>query len=58
MSRATVGMVIDELLTDESLRIRFAVNPMETVVGLVLRGFDLTRTRSISCVAPMLVCGS
>jgi hypothetical protein len=43
MSRANVGMVIDKLLTDENLRLRFAVDPMETVAGLFLRGFDLTR---------------
>ena len=43
MSQANVGMVVDELLTDESLRIRFALNPVETIVDLCLRGFDLTR---------------
>ena len=43
MSRASVGMVIDKLLTDENLRIRFAVDPIETVAALFLRGFDLTR---------------
>ena len=43
MSRAIVGMVIDKLLTDENLRIRFAVDPIETVAELCLRGFDLTR---------------
>ena len=43
MSRASVGMVIDKLLTDENLRIRFAVDPIETVADLFLRGFDLTR---------------
>ena len=43
MSRAIVGMVIDKLLTDENLRIRFALDRMETVAELCLRGFDLTR---------------
>ena len=43
MSRASVGMVIDKLLTDENLRIRFAVDPIETVADLFLRGFNLTR---------------
>jgi hypothetical protein len=43
MSRASVGMVIDKLFTDEDLRIRFAVDPMEAVAELCLRGFDLTR---------------
>ena len=42
MSQANVGMVIDKLLTDESLRIRFALDRVETVVELCLRGFDLT----------------
>ena len=43
MSRAIVGMVIDKLLTDENLRIRFALDRVETVAELCLRGFDLTR---------------
>ena len=43
MSRTIVGMVIDKLLTDENLRIRFALDRMETVADLCLRGFDLTR---------------
>ena len=43
MSRASVGMVIDKLLTDENLRIRFALDRLETVAELCLRGFDLTR---------------
>ena len=42
MSRAGVGMVIEKLLTDESLRIRFAFDRMETVAELFLRGFDLS----------------
>jgi hypothetical protein len=43
MSRSIVGMVIDKLLTDENLRIRFALDRVETVADLCLRGFDLTR---------------
>ena len=43
MSRAGVGMVVEELLTDENLRVRFALDPMETVADLFLRGVDLTR---------------
>jgi hypothetical protein len=43
MSRAGVGMVVEELLTDEKLRVRFAVDPMETIADLFLRGADLTR---------------
>ena len=43
MSRAAVGMVIEKLLTDENLRIRFALDRMETVAELFLRGFDLSQ---------------
>ena len=43
MSRAGVGMVVEELLTDEDLRVRFALDPMETLAELCLRGFNLTR---------------
>jgi hypothetical protein len=43
MSQSIVGMVIDKLLTDENLRIRFALDRVETVAELCLRGFDLTR---------------
>jgi hypothetical protein len=42
MSRAGVGLVIEKLLTDEDLRIRLALEPMETVAELFLRGGDLT----------------
>jgi hypothetical protein len=43
MSRTSIGMVIDKLLTDENLRVRFALDPIETVAELFLRGFHLTR---------------
>ena len=43
MSRAGVGMVVEELLTDENLRVRFALDPMEMVADLFLRGVNLTR---------------
>ena len=43
MSRAGVGMVIEKLLTDEALRIRFALDRLETVAEVCLHGFDLTR---------------
>ena len=43
MSRVAVGMVIEKLLTDENLRIRFALDRMETVAELFLRGFDLSQ---------------
>lgn len=42
MSRASVGMIIEKLLTDENLRIRYAFDRMETIAELCLRGFDLT----------------
>ena len=43
MSRAGVGIVIEKLLTDENLRIRFAFDRIETVAELCLRGVELTR---------------
>ena len=43
MSRAGVGMVIDKLLTDEHLRMRFALDRIETIAELCLRGVELTR---------------
>jgi hypothetical protein len=36
-------MVIEKLLTDERLRIAFAVDRMETIAELCLRGAELTR---------------
>jgi hypothetical protein len=42
MSQAGVGIVVEKLLTDENLRIRLALEPMETVAELLLQGFDLT----------------
>ena len=42
MSRAVVGMVVEKLLTDEDLRLRFALGPMDAIADLCLRGFDLT----------------
>jgi hypothetical protein len=42
MSQQMVGIVIDRLLTDEDLRIRFIVEPMETMADLHARGFELT----------------
>ena len=43
MSQAGVGTVIEKLLTDEDLRIRFALDRFETVAELCLRGVELTR---------------
>jgi hypothetical protein len=42
MSQAGVGLVIDRLITDRSLRLRFAFDPVQTVVELYLRGVDLS----------------
>ena len=42
MSQQTVGLVINRLITDEDLRIRFIVEPMETMADLHARGFELT----------------
>ena len=43
MSHMGVGKVIDKLLTDENLRTRFALDRIETVAELCLRGAELTR---------------
>jgi hypothetical protein len=42
MSHETVENVIDRLLTDEDLRIRFMVDRMETLAALWLRGLELS----------------
>ena len=42
MSQTGVGQVVEQLLTDENLRIRFALDRIETVTELCLRGFDLS----------------
>jgi hypothetical protein len=42
MSQAGIGMVIDTLLTEEKLRIRFAADRISTVTELFQRGFDLS----------------
>ena len=42
MSHQVVGQVIDRLLTDEDLRVRFVVNPVEALADLHLRGLALT----------------
>jgi hypothetical protein len=43
VSRAGVGIVIDRPLTDESLRIRFALDRIDSVAQLCLGGVELTR---------------
>ena len=42
MSRLGIGMVIDTLLTEEKLRMGFAVDRISTVTELFRRGFDLS----------------
>ena len=42
MSQRTVGIVIDRLLADESLRLRFEEDPVETVGELLACGVELT----------------
>jgi len=42
MSHQMVGIVIHRLLTDDDLRVRFAVDPIETLADLNFRGFALT----------------
>ena len=43
MSRVGIGTVIDTLLTEEKLRIGFAVDRISTVTELFRRGFDLSQ---------------
>ena len=42
MSHQVVGHVIDQLLRDEDLRVRFALDADDTIAELICRGFDLT----------------
>ena len=42
MSQRMVGIVIDRLLTDEDLRMRFALDRIEAVIELSLDGLELT----------------
>jgi hypothetical protein len=42
MSREAIGMVMNRLLTDEDLRVCFAVDPLTTLGELQNRGFELT----------------
>jgi hypothetical protein len=42
MSQTGVRKVVEQLLTDENLRIRLGFDPIETVAELCLRGFDLS----------------
>ena len=42
MSQAHLGIVVEALLTDENLRIRFALERMEMIADLCVRGVELT----------------
>jgi hypothetical protein len=42
MSQQMVGIVMNRLLTDEDLRFRFTVEPVETLADLHARGYELT----------------
>jgi hypothetical protein len=42
MTRNTVGIVIERLLTDEDLRVRFALDRIDTLALLRAHGFELT----------------
>jgi hypothetical protein len=42
MSRQTVGLVVERLLTDECLRTQFALDPVEAIADLHVRGLELT----------------
>ena len=42
MSHQVVGHVIHHLLTDQGLRLRFAIDPVETITELIGRGFELS----------------
>lgn len=42
MSQQNVGMVIDRLLTDRTLRLRFVVDRFETMAELCLAGLELS----------------
>jgi hypothetical protein len=52
MSLANVGVVVEKLLNDENLRLRFALDRLETIAELCLRGVDLT------CEEIDLFCGT
>jgi hypothetical protein len=42
MSQRNVGHIIERLLTDEDMRLRFAFDPLERISALQMQGFDLT----------------
>jgi hypothetical protein len=42
MSQRMVGIVVNRLLTEQDLRVRFALDCIETLAELSFRGFELT----------------
>jgi len=42
MSQRMVGIVVQTLLTDEDLRVRFAIDPIKTLAELNFLGIELT----------------
>jgi len=42
VSRQVIGHVIQQLLTDEDLRVRFALDPDDTIADLMCQGCELT----------------
>ena len=42
MSHRMIRVVVHTLLTDEELRLRFAISPLEALADLNLRGVELT----------------
>lgn len=42
MSQRMVGIVVNKLLSEQDLRVRFALDRIETLAELGLRGFELT----------------
>jgi hypothetical protein len=42
MSQKTVQSLIGQIVTDEELRARFVMQPLETLTALREQGFDLT----------------
>ena len=43
MSYRAIDAVIQALLTEEDLRVRFAIDPLDTLNDLTCRGVELTR---------------
>ena len=50
MSQEAVAFVVERLLIDRDFRIRFAVVPLDTLLGVQCEGFDLTDDETVSLV--------